>query len=1114
MERLALSLLGPLRVMHNDQPVSSFGYAKVRALLAYLAVEDRPHGRDALAAFLWPAQPAAAARSSLRVALTTLRRALGDQANPVPFLIVMRDSVQINPVSAIRLDVTLFTDLLHPSVLHIHSAGTLCPACVARVTEAVSLYRGDFLQQLEVRDSAAFEEWVTLWRERLHREALDALAALAAYHEINGGDDLARQYAWRTLTLEPWDEAAHRCVMRVLAHKGQRRAALAQYVRCQKVLANELGTVPAVETTTLYEQIRTGALTGAHNSRSANTEVINLPFVQMDVSNSSSGIHASTRPIGIASPAAPQAPANSRYVDPPLTQRHNLPPQLTAFIGREAELAKLADLLANPACRLLTIVGTGGVGKTRLALQASSAQIGLYSHGIYFVPLASTISADFLVSAIADSLGFTFNGVQAPQVQILNYLREKELLLVLDNFEHLVDGGRLVAEILVSAPAVKMLVTSRERLKLHGEWVYEIQGLAIPEANTIHNLEAYSAIQMFVQSARRSYVDFALLEGTKTAVIRLCQLVEGMPLGLELAASWVRLLSCEDIVQELAQNLDFLTTSAQNVPERHRSLRAVFDQSWNLLSIEERAVFQRLSIFQGGFRRDAAEPVAGARLPILLALVDKSLLRWHSDGRYELHELLRQYAAEKLKAVPEEQAAVHDRHADYYLEFLRQQDQRLKSSQAQQALAEIRMEVDNVRVACRHVIDQRCAEKLGPATQTFWLFYDAQGWYHEAEVLFRQAAQTLSNERDVSSREAASTEAHAQEQSGLKQAQGIALGQILGQQGWFLLHLGLIGKSRELFQQSVTLLRHFGARPELADILQAFSMAAWVSGNYREAQLILQECLTIFREQGSIWGIATCLLCLGNVAGLLGNYTESKDLLLQALTLSKEIGEPKQATLILNYLGLVAHTLGEYTEAKQWLQQSFMLSRELGDRWSMIVCLNHLGAITYLSGAAEWSESKRLHEESLALAKELGNRREIAVSLNYLGYVTCALAEYGASKKHFLDALHVAIQAQLTPVALDALVGLAILLTHQPAVEAASNRVNTKQRAAEILALVISNSASSHEVKEKAQRLLAEIEAELPLLQLAVAQERGQAANLEEVVAEILAEMATLDAPH
>jgi DNA-binding SARP family transcriptional activator len=215
MERLALSLLGPLRVMHNDQPVSSFGYAKVRALLAYLAVEDRPHGRDALAAFLWPAQPAAAARSSLRVALTTLRRALGDQANPVPFLIVMRDSVQINPVSAIRLDVTLFTDLLHPSVLHIHSAGTLCPACVARVTEAVSLYRGDFLQQLEVRDSAAFEEWVTLWRERLHREALDALAALAAYHEINGGDDLARQYAWRTLTLEPWDEAAHRCVMRV-----------------------------------------------------------------------------------------------------------------------------------------------------------------------------------------------------------------------------------------------------------------------------------------------------------------------------------------------------------------------------------------------------------------------------------------------------------------------------------------------------------------------------------------------------------------------------------------------------------------------------------------------------------------------------------------------------------------------------------------------------------------------------------------------------------------------------------------------------------------------------------------------------------------------------------
>lgn len=259
MTRLTLCLLGPLQVTLDDRPVAGLAYAKVRALLAYLAVEARPHSRDALAELLWSGQPAAVARRSLRVALATLRQALGDPSAATPFLISTRNSVQLNPASAIALDIASFSELIGADQVHFHSDGALCPRCVARLTQALSLYRGDFLEHLVVRGSAAFDEWLMVMHERMHYSALDALAALTDYHEGRREDELARQYAWRTLNLEPWDEAAHRCVMRVLARKGRRNAALAQYERCRQTLADELGIEPSEETAALCQQLRAGA---------------------------------------------------------------------------------------------------------------------------------------------------------------------------------------------------------------------------------------------------------------------------------------------------------------------------------------------------------------------------------------------------------------------------------------------------------------------------------------------------------------------------------------------------------------------------------------------------------------------------------------------------------------------------------------------------------------------------------------------------------------------------------------------------------------------------------------------------------------------------------------
>ncbi|MGH8631367.1 MAG: ATP-binding protein, partial [Burkholderiales bacterium] len=361
--------------------------------------------------------------------------------------------------------------------------------------------------------------------------------------------------------------------------------------------------------------------------------------------------------------------------------RDNLPTPPTPLIGRERELAEMARLLGDPQCRLLTLAGPGGIGKTRLAIEAADHQREAFADGAHFVSLAPIRSAEFIVPAIADAIGFAFYGAEDPKAQLLNYLSGKAPLLVLDNLEHLLEGVALLAEILERGPAVKLLATSRERLNLHGEWVLDIQGLPFPDEAGSAEVEGYSAVALFVQTARRAHVDFVLAAEERPAVARICRLVEGMPLGIELAAAWVRTLSCREIAQEIERNLadprqgmDFLAASMRDVPERHRSIRAAFDHSWNLLSAEEQQVMRQLSVFRGGFRREAAEQVAGATLPLLSALVDKSLLRRTEAGRFDLHELVRQYAAAQLQADPQDEFVTCERFSHYYAVWLQRQE--------------------------------------------------------------------------------------------------------------------------------------------------------------------------------------------------------------------------------------------------------------------------------------------------------------------------------------------------------------------------------------------------------------------------------------------------------
>jgi predicted ATPase len=656
MSHLSLSLLGPLQILLDGQPLTGIESNKARALLVYLVVEaDRPHSREALIGLLWPDQPDAVARTNLRQALANVRQVLGDRTTETPFLLITRETVQFNAHSDYSLDVATFISEVSVCERHVHRRADACHSCARRMEQALDLHRGDFLEQFHLNGSIAFDEWILNKRERLHRLALNRLHCLAEYHSRCGAHDRAYACAVRQLELDPWREEAHRQAMRALALSGQRSAALAQYETCRHILAHELGAEPALETMQLRDEIRSGSL---------------------------------------------RATDSSSHLPP------ELPTSTTDLVGREHDLLKLIEIIESPSCRLLTLVGSGGIGKTRLATQIATDVRGMFADGVYFTTIASADATPTLIPSIANTLNLTLSGQKDPLKQLLDHLRhtKRQVLLVLDGFEHVLrdkNGANLIGELLAGAPGVTFLITSLEPLGLSGERVFHVEGMSYPHEKSCISLqmaERYSAVQLFCSCARRVQPDFVLSEIELPHVVRICQLVGGMPLGIEMAAAWVRTLSCAEIVAEITSSLDFLSTSLHDVPERHRSMRAVLEQSWNLLTHQERSALCKLSVFRGGFEREAAQQIADASLSILSALADKSLVHRKEARRYELHELVAQFGYDKLRESGEiEQTRA--RHAQYYLQLAEQAKSQLNGSERVQWLAWLENERDNIQAA-------------------------------------------------------------------------------------------------------------------------------------------------------------------------------------------------------------------------------------------------------------------------------------------------------------------------------------------------------------------------------------------------------------------------------
>jgi len=704
MSSLRLFLFGAPRLEHNSVPV--LRRSKALALLAYLAVRGVPQQREALLGLLWPEFDETSARNNLRRELSLLKTMLGQEV-----LVADRMQIALNPAAGLELDVAEWRAQLANVQRHAHPPGELCATCAAALAAAVRVYNDDFMSGFSLAESPAFDEWQFFLREELRRQLAGALQALIAWHAAIHSYDTALSYARRWLQLDPLHEPAHRELMRLYAWSGRHAAVLRQYEECARLLDDELGAQPKAETTELYAEIKARRL--------------------------ESPVQLAMPPAGAAGAdepplAAPQQPPEHR----PL---HNLPSPTASFVGRRRELMDLIRRLTDPDCRLLTLTGPGGIGKTQLALQAAHtiaegwAGTEELAGGVVFVPLAAIDTLSGFVSALGAAAQFNFYPNLPPTEQVLEYFRSKRMLLVLDNFEQLLEAVDFVGELLAAAPGLRLLVTSRTALNLQQEWFHPVDGLSFPAADAeITQLAQLDAVRLFDQHARRVRSDFSLHDA-REAVVRLCRFVEGMPLAIELAASWLKVLSVDQVLAALQRSLDILTTRERNVAPRHRSMRAVLAQSWDLLPAGEQHMLAGLSVFRGGFTADAAEAVAGATLDVLAMLVERSFVRYERDGRYGVHELIRQYGGEQLKRSATAMAEACAAHGAYYIEFLAARRAALAGDDQPAAVAQILAEHENVLAAWQSATAQHNFAAIERVGQSLAVFYEFRGRYSRSE---------------------------------------------------------------------------------------------------------------------------------------------------------------------------------------------------------------------------------------------------------------------------------------------------------------------------------------------------------------------------------------------
>ncbi len=993
---MELRLLGTFRIAIKKRSITQFEANTARALLAYLVTHPDPQPREYLAQLLWANQENGLV--NLRAALTRLREAIGDKDAELPLLLAERQTIQVNPERSVWVDVLEFETELEQVKKHRHRRLEGCPLCISRLTHVGNLIQGEFLLDIYV-NSLSFEEWLLAQREHYRRLSVQIFATLTNYHLNCGNYTEAEHYARCQLHLEPWRETAHQQLMRALFENSQRTVALTQYKICRMILEKELGVQPMEQTTALYRKIR------------------DAPFQQApdNLSFSQTGSLTQLR--------------RGRFPN-------NLPPSETTFYGREREMTTLLDLMVDPANRLVTLVGEGGIGKTRLALAAAKKLLPAFQDGVWFVSLTDVPTAqdaNEAKNALALSTVSSLNIALDPHIAIFDqlkaYFHNREMLLIIDNLEHLLNGKLLLATWLERAPKLSLLITSREPLNFQREQVFHLTGLPVPENITIQEALNTPALQLFTDRIHRGLKKFDITTENLPKLIAICQFLQGHPLEIELVTAWVSHMSLEQILTALQENQVSLH-GAVDIPERHRSMEAVYHTSWVLLTPPQKELLASLSIFQGGFTAGAVTAVLGSPAQDLDFLRQKSLLQISDDGHYSLHELLRQFAMRKLEDITSEVDAllhIRKRYCSYYLEKVRHLEAGLFGPTPYLALPSIQLEWRNIQQAWQWAVENSWVDLLANSLDALSRYYMLAGTTRHSDTIFGLAAQqflqahALSEEASILMGRllvkqshffrirrnypqawdwASQALAHAQKMRAdkLRGESYYALGQVLHLQGFFpqateyyLLALEGARRCEDMRLETRCLIKlDFALTHSLACNLLALEKARALEDGYFIYKALHQ--LGISESSQGYYAVAKRYLDdllentpwlaenhpsrsrlygdLGEVSRQLGDYPQALTHYQQALQIVRYRGDQAAEISILDGLSRSYRCMETYPEAMHAAQTGLEISRASNNPGGQMHLLNSLGHILTKTQALE--QAAEMYRQALQISQEVG----------------------------------------------------------------------------------------------------------------------------------------------
>ncbi|MFZ4662928.1 MAG: AfsR/SARP family transcriptional regulator [Caldilineaceae bacterium] len=1096
--------LGTPRIALSHESAALALTPKATALFVYLVVTAAkgkpPPSRDHLADLLWSETNNQQARTNLRYLLPEVRRQLGD------YLIITPQTIAWQRQAPYWLDVEQLRTTL-----------TARPETITTLAlqANLDLYQGEFLAGFMVRNVPVFEEWVVRQREEIHALVVQGGYTLAERYWQQANYQAGLTATQRLLQWEPWHEAGHRLQMQLLAATGQRAAALAHYARCRTVLADELGVEPEAATVALYEQLRTEAFGKVASGKVASDKVTSDKVTSDRVTSDkvtsdrvtsdrvtsdrvtsdkvtsdrvTSDKVMTNHPVTL-SPLHPLTTSPSHLVTP--SPPHNLPGQLTPFFGRATEIAQLSALLLGEDYRLFSLVGEGGIGKTRLALAVAQAILDSaepspsddqnqkskacpgkiknqkFPDGVWWVGLAGITTTapiqEQLAVAVAQASGLIFGGTQPLFTQLLAQLRTKALLLLCDNAEHLLPGlADFLLALLHACPHVTVLVTSRHLLNLQAEFIWRLEGLPLPspaelQAPAATGLHEYSSIALFLARARRLRRNVAITPEDERAIAAICRLVEGLPLAIELAAMLTKQYSCPELVLALQQDYTVLTTNMRDLAPRHRSIQTMLDYSWHLLTPAEADTLAACSLFVGGFRLDAAAAVTVASSALLYHLVDQSLLQVQA-GRFTGHELVRQYAAHQLAQRPEHRHAVCARHAAYYITQLQALATDLRFDA--HALKRFQDELGNLRLAWRWSVAQGDLPLLAQGAAGLECGYLLMGLYGEAIQLFEAAL--------VAVRQAvAIAPAHQQGNT--------LLARLLCHAAHFYRRSGQPESGERLATEACTLADpalqalayHELARVvhQRGDFITACTLAeqACAQARLTKDPHLLAECLN---DVGVVRGAAANPLTAipyfheglhyiqggvnrlleGNLVGNLGiyyfagrQYQAAYAALQQSLTLKQLFPYPESEAISLLQMGDLRLALGLYDQAKQTYDQMLSIVQTVHmPHWESWLHAS-LTRLHHLQG--DLAAAQQACEMGSQLAKSSQQHLQEQWMLINRGHLLTAQGDYPAAHASYEQAIAMPKQVNWAYRTADAHAGLASLLLQTNAIAGAVTHV-------------------------------------------------------------------------